>query len=79
MSKKNIYDVYKRTNGFMYRVSQYAPLHVQAELYAEYLQRWMPSANTVGGIIANDASTLIARNVVFKDSPRSTTPTERLT
>ena len=68
MSKKIIYDVYKRPNGFLYRVPRYAPLHGPSELYAEYLQRWMPSAHTVGGIITSNASTLIALNVVFKDS-----------
>ena len=61
------YDVYKRPNGFLYRVSLYATLHWRAEFYDEYLQRWTPSASTIGLIITSNASTLVARNVVFKD------------
>lgn len=67
MSKQNLYDVYKRPNGLLYRVVLDGPLHKRAEFYAEHLQRWMLSAHTVGGIITSNASTLVARNVVFKD------------
>lgn len=68
MSKQNIYDVYKRPKGFLYRVPLYAALHWRVEFYDEYLQRWTLSAYTVGGIITSNASTLVARNVVFKGS-----------
>lgn len=60
------YDVYKRPNGFMYRVPLYSTLHERVEFYDEYLQRWTSSAHTVGGIITSNASTLVARNVVFR-------------
>lgn len=62
------YDVYKRPNGFLYRVPLYDTLHGRAEFYNRYLKRWMLSAHTVGGIITSNVSTLVARNVVFKDS-----------
>lgn len=68
MSKKNIYDVYKRPNGLLYRVPLDRPLHKRAELYAKHLQRWLTSSHKVGGLISSKHSTPVARNVVFKDS-----------
>ncbi|QCG76623.1 hypothetical protein [Klebsiella phage KPR2] len=62
------YDVYRRPSGLLYRVPLYSGLHWRAEHYNRYLKRWMLSAHTVGGIITSNASTLVARNVVFKDS-----------
>ena len=67
MSKHSIYDVFKRPNGFLYRVPLYSPLHKRAEFYSEHLQRWLPSGHKVGGLISSNRSTLVARNVVFKD------------
>ncbi|QEQ50435.1 hypothetical protein [Klebsiella phage vB_KpnP_IME337] len=68
MSKQNLYDVYKRPNGLLYRVVLDGPLHKRAEFYAEHLQRWIPSGHKVGGLISSDRSTLVARNVVFEGS-----------
>lgn len=62
------YDVYRRPSGLLYRVAIYSGLHRRAEFYNRYLKRWMLSAHTVGGIITSNVSTLVARNVVFKDS-----------
>lgn len=62
------YDVYRRPSGLLYRVPLYSGLHWRAEYYNIYLKRWMLSAHTVGGIITSNASILVARNVVFKDS-----------
>ncbi len=67
MSKHNIYDIYKRPNGFLYRVPLFGPLHSRAEFYHEQLRRWLPSSHKVGGLIYGDGSTLVASNVVFKD------------
>lgn len=61
------YDLYKRPNGLLYRVPLYGTLHEHAEHYSNSLQRWLQSSHTVGGIISNSTSTLVARNVVFKD------------
>ena len=68
MSKQNLYDVYKRPNGLLYRVPLRSSLHKRAEFYAEHLQRWLPSGHKVGGLVSSDRSALVARNVVFKDS-----------
>ena len=68
MSKQNIYDIYKRPNGFLYRVPLCSPLHALVEFYAEGTKRWLPSSHKVGGLITSDGSILVARNVVFKDS-----------
>ena len=68
MSKHNLYDVYKRPNGLLYRVALDGPLHKRAEFYAVRLQRWIPSGHKVGGLISSGRSTIVARNVVFKDS-----------
>ena len=68
MSKQNLYDVYKRPNGLLYRVALDSPLHKQAELLRPDTGCWWPSALKVGGVIYSDRSTLVARNVVFKDS-----------
>ena len=62
------YDVYRRQSGLLYRVPLYSGLHLRAEHYNRYLKLWVLSAHTVGGIITSNASTLVARNVVFKDS-----------
>lgn len=67
MSKQNIYDVYKRPNGLLYRVSLDSPLHKRAEFYAKHLQQWLTSNHKVGGLISSEHSTIVARNVVFKD------------
>lgn len=61
------YDLYKRPNGLLYRVLLHNPLHVTAECYSKYSQLWLPSIRTVGRVISSDNSTLVARNVVFKD------------
>ncbi|CAK6595718.1 unknown function [Klebsiella phage vB_Kpl_K71PH129C1] len=68
MSKQNLYDVYKRPNGLLYRVSLDSPLHKQAEMFRPDTGCWWPSAHKVGGVISSDRSILVARNVVFKDS-----------
>lgn len=62
------YDVYRRPSGLLYRVPLCSGLHWRAEHYNRYLKRWMLFTYTVGGIITSNASTLVARNVVFKDS-----------
>lgn len=67
MSKQNLYDVYKRPNGFLYRVPLCSPLHALAEFYAEGTGRWLLSSHKVGGLISSDGSILVARNVVFGD------------
>lgn len=61
------YDLYKRTNGLLYRVQLRSALNEHAEHYSNALQRWLQSSHTVGGIVSSDNSTLVARNVVFKD------------
>lgn len=61
------YDLYKRPNGLLYRVQLRSALHEHAEHYSNALQRWLQSDHTVGGIVSSDNSTLVARNVVFKD------------
>ncbi|AZF88738.1 hypothetical protein [Klebsiella phage 1 TK-2018] len=68
MSKQNLYDVYKRPNGLLYRVPLDSPLHKQAELFRPDTGCWWQSAHKVGGVISSDRSTLVTRNVVFKDS-----------
>lgn len=68
MRKQNLYDVYKRPNGLLYRVPLDSPLHKQAELFRPDTGCWWSSAHKVGGVISSDRSTLVARNVVFKDS-----------
>lgn len=68
MNEQNLYDVYRRPNGLLYRVPLRRPLHKRAEFYREHLQRWIPSGHKVGGLISSDRSALVARNVVFKDS-----------
>lgn len=68
MSKQNLYDVYKRPNGLLYRVPLDSPLHKQSELFRPDTGCWWPSAHKVGGLISSKHSTLVARNVVFKDS-----------
>lgn len=67
MNELVAYDLYKRQNGLLYRVSLYSALHEHAEHYSNALQRWLQSSHTVGGIVSSDNSTLVARNVVFKD------------
>ena len=61
------YDLYTRPNGLLYRVSLRSALHEHAEHYSNTLQRWLKSDHKVGGIISSCTSTLVARNVVFKD------------
>ncbi|URY99623.1 hypothetical protein 6993_0009 [Klebsiella phage 6993] len=68
MNKQNMYDVYKRPNGLLYRVPLDSPLHKRTEFYGEGLQEWIPSGHKVGGLISSGRSTLVARNVVFKDN-----------
>lgn len=67
MNKLVKYDLYKHLNGLLYRVPLHSPLHEGAEYYGEYLQKWQMSCHTVGGLISSSRSTLVARNVVFKD------------
>lgn len=67
MSKQNIYDVFKRPNGLLYRVPLYSPLHKHAEVYSKQLLLWVTSGHKVGGIVSSNRSTLVVRNVVFKD------------
>lgn len=67
MNKRVKYDMYKHLNGLLYRVPLHSPLHEHAEHYSNSLQRWLQSAHTVGGIVSSSRSTLVARNVVFKD------------
>lgn len=61
------YDLYKRPNGLLYRVPLRSALHEHAEHYSNPLQRWVQSDHKIGGIISSSMSTLVARNVVFKD------------
>ena len=61
------YDLYKRPNGLLYRVSLRNALHERAEFYSNDYQRWVRSEHKIGGIISSSTSTLVARNVVFKD------------
>ena len=61
------YDVYKRPNGLMYRVRLDLPLRFEAELFLPRIKRWILSYHSIGGIVSSDNSTLVARNVVFKD------------
>lgn len=68
MSEQNLYDIYKRPNGLLYRVPLRSPLRKRAEFYTGHLQQWLPSGHKVGGIVSSDRSALVARNVVFKDS-----------
>ncbi|QGZ00776.1 hypothetical protein [Klebsiella phage VLC2] len=68
MSKQNLYDLYKRPSGLLYRVPMHSSLYANSEFYSDAEGRWLKSAHTVGGIITSNASTLVARNVVFKDS-----------
>lgn len=63
----NAYEVYRRPNGLLYRVPMLCPLDVRAEFYHKQLQKWLPSAHKVGGVLASSRSTLVALNVVFKD------------
>lgn len=67
MNELVAYDLYKRPNGLLYRVPLHGTLHEHAEHYSNPLQRWLQSDHTVGGIVSSDNSTLVARNVVFKD------------
>lgn len=67
MSKQSMYDVYKRPSGLLYRVPMHSPLYANAEFYSDK-DGWLKSAHTVGGLITSKGSTLVARNVVFKDS-----------
>ena len=67
MNKLVEYDLYKRPNGLLYRVPLYSALHEHAEYYSNFLRRWLPSDHKVVGIISSGTSTLVARNVVFKD------------
>jgi hypothetical protein len=67
MSKQNLYDLFKRPNGLLYRVPLDSPLHKRAEFYSEHLRGWLTSGHKVGGLISSDRSTLVARNVVFGD------------
>lgn len=67
MSKQIMYDVYKRPSGLLYRVPLCGPLYASAEFCGGEDMRWLTSSHTVGGVIALSSSTLVARNVVFKD------------
>lgn len=61
------YDVYKRPNGLLYRVNLDSPLYFGAEVAVPNTNRWSASYRKIGGVIFSDKSTLVARNVVFKD------------
>ena len=61
------YDVYKRPNGLLYRVNLDSPLYFSAEVAVPNTNRWSVSYRKIGGVIFSDKSTLVARNVVFKD------------
>lgn len=67
MNELVVYDLYKRPNGLLYRVPLYGTLHVTAEYYSKHWKWWLPSVRTVGRVISSSRSTLVARNVVFKD------------
>ena len=60
------YDLYKRPNGLLYRVQLHSALHEPAELLLE-VHGWWESHYTIGAVISSSTSTLVARNVVFKD------------
>ena len=62
------YDIYKRPNGLFYRVPLYIPLHARVEVLVRPDNVWVKSGHKVGGLISSSRSTLVARNVVFKDS-----------
>ncbi|QWT56597.1 hypothetical protein Kp_Pokalde_001_006 [Klebsiella phage Kp_Pokalde_001] len=61
-----MYDVYKRPSGLLYRVPIHSSLYANAEFYADKVG-WLKSTHTVGRVITSKVSTLVARNVVFKD------------
>jgi hypothetical protein len=62
------YDVYKRPNGLFYRVAIHDMFHTRAELFAPHSNVWVKSALKVGDLVSSPKSSLLARNVVFKDS-----------
>ena len=62
------YDVYKRPNGLFYRVAMRDTFHTRAELFASHLNVWVKSALKVGDVVSSPRSSLLARNVAFKDS-----------
>lgn len=61
------YDVYKRPNGLFYRVALHYTFHTRAELFAPHLNAWVKSALKVGDVVSSPRSSLLARNVIFKD------------
>nr|DAW27081.1 MAG TPA: hypothetical protein [Caudoviricetes sp.] len=61
------YDLYKRPNGFRYRVPLYSTLNGRAEFWSNNLKRWSRSNHKIGRLVSSEHSTLVARNVVFKD------------
>lgn len=67
MNELVAYDLYQDLSGLMYRVSLHSALYEPAEFYSTVWGCWMQSRCTVVGIITGSASTLVARNVVFKD------------
>lgn len=67
MNELVVYDLYNCPSGLMYRVPLHIALYEPAEFYSTTWGCWMQSQRTVGGIISNSTSTLVARNVVFKD------------
>lgn len=68
MNKLVKYDLYKHRNGLLYRVNLDSPLYFSAEVAVPNTNRWSVSYRKIGGIISSSLSTLVARNVVFKDS-----------
>lgn len=66
-NKRVKYDVYKYPNGLLYRVPLHSALYENVEFYTNRWRCWFLSAQTVVGVITSSESTLVARNVVFKD------------
>lgn len=67
MIKPTKYDVYKSPYGILYRVRLHSALHEPAEYYFKVWGWWAQSYATIGDVVAGSGSTLVARNVVFKD------------
>ena len=61
------YDVYRNQYGVLYRVKLHSALHGPAELYLQVGGWWAQPYVTIGDVVAGSGSTLVARNVVFKD------------
>lgn len=67
MNELVAYDLYQGWSGLIYRVALRSALYEPAEFYSTIRGCWTQSHCAVGDIISSSTSTLVARNVVFKD------------